>query len=799
MVRWTLVLAAVALALGVALPVLAAPPTQLEIAAGAAVKLTVTTDGWYRVGEPQLRAAGLPAGADATALQLFADGVEQALQVTGNGDGVLDPDEAIEFYGRGRDTLWTGARTYWLRVGAAGARVPYVVNPRGVAPAPSFESSVTVRERKLYYAPILNGDASNFLGSTIDGKGATQTLSVGAVADPGTAVLRATLQGVTSGGHVVDVTFGGAAVGSCAYSGQARAVCELAVPAVAAGAAEVRLTATGAAPDISLLESLELTYDHAYTADGDRLSFTAHPRTRVSVAGFSTPDVRVVDVTDPRAPIELVVAPALGVGGWTASFDVQDDHADRALVAFTEAGVRVPVAVAASRPSDWMRPRAGELVILSHARFVEAVRPLAERRAAEGWSVALIDVQDVYDETGAGEKSAFAIRDFLKGAAARWTAPPRYVLLVGDATFDPRDFTGRGELDLVPTKLVDARDMETSSDDWFVDANEDGLPDLPIGRLPVQTAAEAKAVVDKLLAYGGQDELARGGLFVADQAGGGLDFEAASAASAAIVTGRMPVETYGRAAGAAGLLAKLKGGPFLVNYFGHGSVEVWDGLLTGTDAAALDNARPSIYVAMNCLNGFFHDLYTTSLAERLLLAPGGAVAVWASSTLTPFDPQAALNRAFLTRMGRTSLGQAALEAKREITDVDARRTWMLFGDPTLFGTPTPPTPDAGAPADDAGSPSDGGAPDASSPDADPPPRDADSPDAGSPSPDAHVPSPDAVDAGKPSAAAGCSCSTVPTNGGALGGVTLLLALAWLSRGRKRQDARAEEPEEPEGK
>ena len=35
---------------------------------------------------------------------------------------------------------------------------------------------------------------------------------------------------------------------------------------------------------------------------------------------------------------------------------------------------------------------------------------------------------------------------------------------------------------------------------------------------------------------------------------------------------------------------------------------------------------------MNCLNGFFHDLYTTSLAESLITAPqGGAVAVWASS------------------------------------------------------------------------------------------------------------------------------------------------------------------------
>jgi MYXO-CTERM domain-containing protein len=164
------------------------------------------------------------------------------------------------------------------------------------------------------------------------------------------------------------------------------------------------------------------------------------------------------------------------------------------------------------------------------------------------------------------------------------------------------------------------------------------------------------------------------------------------------------------------LLTKLNHGPFLVNYFGHGSVEVWDDLLSSTDAAALTNASSSIYVSMNCLNGFFHDLYTESLAEALLKAPsGGAVAVWASSTLTSFEPQATLNREFLKRLTRTSLGEAATAAKQAITDADARRTWILFGDPTMFGTPQGASPDgAAANAARDGSisdgPADGGAP-----------------------------------------------------------------------------------------
>jgi hypothetical protein len=106
---------------------------------------------------------------------------------------------------------------------------------------------------------------------------------------------------------------------------------------------------------------------------------------------------------------------------------------------------------------------------------------------------------------------------------------------------------------------------------------------------------------------------------------------------------------------------------------------------------------------MNCLNGFFHDVYTESLAETLTKAPdGGAVAVWASSTLTSFDQQGALDQAFVERLTRTSLGEAAIAAKRAITDVDAQRTWILFGDPTIFGLPTPAPGDAGLGSDGSG-------------------------------------------------------------------------------------------------
>ena len=46
----------------------------------------------------------------------------------------------------------------------------------------------------------------------------------------------------------------------------------------------------------------------------------------------------------------------------------------------------------------------------------------------------LADLQDVYDERGFGDKSPEAVRAFIQAARAGWRVPPRFVLLVGDAT-----------------------------------------------------------------------------------------------------------------------------------------------------------------------------------------------------------------------------------------------------------------------------------------------------------------------------------------------------------------------------
>jgi cysteine-rich repeat protein len=661
---------------------------QVTLAGAGALKLVVRGQGWVRVARSALIAAGLDAGVDPATLRLYADGVEQAIAVTGGG-----ADAAIEFWGVGRDTLSTDARTYWLVAGqAAGARISVVTPPEGqVAPA-SFVRVASLIERNVYLSSVRNGDASNFYGAAVSTTPTKRTITVRHLdpAGAGQSVLAVSLQGVTATPHAVAVALGGQLLGRCELAAQEAKTCSFAAPGVVEGDNEVTLTAETAA-DYSATVKLEIDYAHALVADGDALALAAPGASRLTITGFPDATMRAVDVTDAAHPVELAVTVSPDGAAYAARLDVPAGGT-RTLYVFCRSAVREPDSIVRDQPSAYGAAGIdGELLILTHASLKAAVTPLAAQRAAEGWSVQVVDFQDVYDERGFGDKSPEAVRAFIGAARGAWRTPPRFVLLVGDASFDPRNFLGKGDFDLAPTKLVDAATMETASDDWFVDDDLDGVPEIAIGRFAARTADEVASIVRKTLGYGGRAEATRGGLFVSDVDGVDLDFGAASAAAAA-ASGLTPAALFSRAdpgSTSDALVAKLSAGPFLVNYLGHGSVEVWDQLLTSAQASALTNDHPSIYVVMNCLNGFFHDLYTTSLAESLQTAPaGGAVAVWASSTLAEYDPQPAYDQAFLAGLARTSLGQAALGAKAAVADLDTRRSWILFGDPTLLGAPT---------------------------------------------------------------------------------------------------------------
>ena len=121
----------------------------------------------------------------------------------------------------------------------------------------------------------------------------------------------------------------------------------------------------------------------------------------------------------------------------------------------------------------------------------------------------VVDVADLYDDFNDGIYSPVAIRNFLAYAYANWTAPaPQYVLLVGDGHWN---FKGYGQATYgVPDPIymppmlarVDPFQGEVDSTNLLAAiVGDDIMPDLMIGRFPVNNKQELDAIIDKTIAY----------------------------------------------------------------------------------------------------------------------------------------------------------------------------------------------------------------------------------------------------------------------------------------------------------
>ncbi len=676
----------------------AAPGLQWQLAAGAAVKLSVREDGWYRVTRNDLAAAGVAVDSiDPRSFRLYGDGIEHAIQVNGEQDGRLDAGDTVEFFGRGVDTTWTDARVYWLALaGPGGKRVRTSTSRPGQATTESSPYTVQLKQRLVYFSSLRNGDKENFFGAVVTpGQPAANVVRT---ARPDTAAATArvevALQGVNDQSHAVNLTLNGQPIGTMTLTGLESRNASFDVPTslLVDGDNTVGMQSTNGPADLSLVDYVRVTYQRLPVADDGQLWTRVTSRSgATTLDGFPDATVRVFNVTDPMAPVELsgpVSESALGYSTTVATTRA----ANLSLYAAVDSKIKRPAAITANAPSQWNSPSNGAgVVILTHGGFRAAAEQLASLRRSEGHTVAVVDVEDVYDEFNFGAHGPQPVRDFLTRAASVWQVKPQYVVLMGDGSFDPRNYYsiyGATFQDFVPTKLVDTSLMETASDDWFVDFNNDGQPDLSIGRLPVMTAQQAATVVGKITAYATLGGGARTATIVADR-NEDANFEAFGSGVSALVPSSYTkrdvfVGQLGEDEARTRILADLQSGVGLVHYAGHGSVDLWRGdILVASDAAGLTNGQSSILVVANCLNGYYQDPLLPSLGEEFVRAPHGAVAVWASAGLSGPDGQRMLFDRFYSLVFASDLtiGDAARKAKDPSLGLDVRRSWILLGDP----------------------------------------------------------------------------------------------------------------------
>jgi hypothetical protein len=569
-----------------------------------------------------------------------------------------------------------------------------------------FLYDVQLKERFVYFSSLLNGPAENYFGGLLLTPPVTKTLTVTNLQTDslGTAFLKIGLQGTSLQPHLVNVLLNDVMVGSISFDSQqyAEQTFSLAVSLLHEGDNIIKFVIAGGSGDHSLYSYARLTYPHTFRADADTFSFSQRSAQSTKIDGFTTPNLRVLDVSDPTVVQEVRPVVETAGAGFAATVPATAAKAkgSRTLLALPASSFLHPASLVFNQPSTLNQggnpANAADLLIISHQNFIPSLAPLISKRQGEGFTVKVVDIEDVFDEFSYGMHTPQAITDFLAQARASWTQAPRYLLLVGDASYDPRNYEGVGNFDLVPTKLIDTAFLETASDDTLTDFDGDGIPEIPVGRLPVRTLAEANLIIGKIVNFS-PGNVPQNALMVADTQGSYFfNFEDANDQISALLPPGMTVQKVYRrlelsdATTRADIISKINSGTALVNYSGHGNVDVWTGapIFSASDAMALTNGNKlPLVIVMDCLNGYFASPPIDCLSEALMKAPnGGAVASFSSSGLTIPIGQHQMGQTLFQLLysgAPIALGDATRQAKSATTDIDVRRTWILFGDPTM--------------------------------------------------------------------------------------------------------------------
>jgi uncharacterized repeat protein (TIGR01451 family) len=372
------------------------------------------------------------------------------------------------------------------------------------------------------------------------------------------------------------------------------------------------------------------------------------------------------------------------------------DHLDLAVPPAPVGGAATVEGVSAFDRS--LPPLSVSYLIVTHAAFAEQAERLAGLKRGEGLSVAVVDVERAYDRFSAGIVEAAAVRALVEQAFRGGRL--RYLLLMGDDTYDPEGFSGLGEVSFVPSLYGWDGDLgRVPSENRYADVDGDGRPDVAIGRLPVRSAAEADAVVAKIA---GQKEVlaAAAGrhLFVSDNQAPG---ESSFASEAQAIASRLPAGSrvawasldQGVDAARAALAAGMEASPSVVHYFGHGGPEVWadEHLLAVEDVAGLAGAG-TVFLTWACQVQDYQYIFGRSVNEALLMKPeGGAVASFGPAGIADAAAQAAFyERLYAVLAARKiSLGEAIRRAKGQALAADPRvgpvvESWNLLGDPAVI-------------------------------------------------------------------------------------------------------------------
>ena len=188
----------------------------------------------------------------------------------------------------------------------------------------------------------------------------------------------------------------------------------------------------------------------------------------------------------------------------------------RQFVASNGASYFTPLFTGEVVPQDLHALSQADYLIVTHPEFISQAERLAQLHIQNGLTVHVVTTNQIYNEFSSGVQDATAIRSFAKmfydRALALPGTEPKYLLLFGDGTYDPKNRVANNNNYILTYQMNNSDFTEDHignmpSDDYFgmLDDNEvmaaSDLVDIGIGRLLISNLQMAKEAVDKIEHY----------------------------------------------------------------------------------------------------------------------------------------------------------------------------------------------------------------------------------------------------------------------------------------------------------
>lgn len=738
-------------------------------------KIGVNADGVYRVTCQALSDAGMNLNAfTLDKLHLYDNNVELAIQVidkNSNNQCDTSPMDFFLFWGLKNTSIYADTNIYWLNYGGtSGKRMAVEATGGGTVPA-SFTDTVTAEKNLQYYTVLPQNDTQEhwFWNALLNAgtDSADYPITVPTPQNSGNATLKTTVAGFTTDAHSTVISVNGNVFPADNWSGQQMHDISITFPAsyLQAGSNTIQVQEGAALTSVFsqiFIDKFALTYPSAFTAvsDARRYQQNGNGSFEYVISGFTNNNLESFDVTDPTNVVSLDTTATTSDGGATYDAHVSDTiNSAHQYITLATSQRMPPASIEKDSPSSLRSLANGaDYLIITHSDFMASAQTLAAFRAPLG-RVKVVDVQDVYDEFGDGEMDAAAIANFLAFVYANWQTPrTQYVVLFGDGNYDFKKYYPPilQESNYIPPYLrfVDPWIGLTASDYAFLPPDvippppdQLTLPTMAIGRLPALTAADADAMVNKIMWYENDATDPNSAkawrkkiTFVSDNgydSSGNMDpagnFWAYSDEVASdpyyvptpLVVDRnyynpcnpvtypdycqLPYATYPSASDVHdALINSINDGRLIVNYVGHGSYTQWgdERFWQTSDVSSLTNgatgARFPVFLPMTCLEGYFQ--FPGSLAAGISLGEAvvradnaGAIASWAPTGFGVTSGHDFFDRGFFQAVfqtGQVRVGTAGILAKAFLvsesgnTYGDLLATLNLLGDPaTLMSMP----------------------------------------------------------------------------------------------------------------